>query len=1182
MTPILKALKTRLTKLGKSLDELLRDSQQWTTYTPARLDNDEETVDHLTAKKRNQRLQNIVEAKMSLEGAVTKFHDAFNSMEQEQQTREEEAYGSYTEAAWESITSAETTLARMKEKEVEIANTLESFQRATTRRIQLNGANDTQAVSSRESRQGSTISSIPAQAQTFLPRLQLPRFSGKRQEWDSFWATFKSSIDDQPISEMMKFNYLLQSLVGEARQTAAQFEVIEENYPIVIDLLKKKYGSNSLIIEELLAQLEQIRADGSNTRQQANLLERVTALLMQLSTKGQDINHRLILNMVLRKFNGDIQAKALEKRENLEDINQWTWSTLRQHLSVIIDSKERIERSQEAMRKSTQFVQDRTSLNRSAAACIYCKRSNHRSIECRTVPLQERAAFLTRKQLCHNCGKPSHKAEGCRSPGCFKCGRKHHSSLCSYNQQAQSRPNPTQERMSQPTNPPLPRSQAQSSGTQRQNRLSTQGTARQVSQNVITCDREREERHSSPEKDSQVYHVSGRKTQKTGALLLTGTTTVQGPRRAKQVRILMDTGSELSFIDSTLVDELELPIKGKTTLRLKTFGTESAKESQHRIVIVNLVDKQGERHTCELLDSPMIATTRSCHELTQEDMAFIKQRGFSLSSSPDDQSQAQILLGCDHLWEMMEGKECKLPSGMHVIDTKFGHMVSGRQTTQKPEGDCNVQQLHEEVDTWDNYWRMESSGIDEYTGPEKVEKQINEEKVMKRFKETIVKKDDGYYVRLPWKDQHPRLPDNKSIAMARLKSLLKQYNQQPQLLQEFQKTCEEQLQKGIIEEVTPEMKRMTPCDAIIHYLAYQVVITPEKKTTPRRIVFDASAHYSGEPSLNEVLHQGPLILPNLSGMLVRFRVGRIAMTADIEKAFLQVRLHEIDRDATRFLWIKDLSRPLVENNIVTYRFTRVTFGLNASPFLLAATINFHLETSTYDNKIATNIKDNMYVDNLLLTAETREEALHQYREAKKIFNELNMNMREFASNDPDVRAQFDEKDKGTSTSVKVLGINWNTTTDTLVAKCNMQPLELITKRTVLHTIASVYDPLGWISPLMVRAKYFFQSLWTKSYKWDDTLSQEDQATWEKLFRAMKGFHKQIPRRVANKEEQHELITFSDANTYTMAACTYIKEDEKHWLVQAKTKLPSLKTVHTIPRLEINALTIATRLTLSTY
>ncbi|KAK6017310.1 hypothetical protein OSTOST_17170 [Ostertagia ostertagi] len=203
---------------------------------------------------------------------------------------------------------------------------------------------------------------------------------------------------------------------------------------------------------------------------------------------------------------------------------------------------------------------------------------------------------------------------------------------------------------------------------------------------------QREERHSVPEEDSQVYHVSGRKTQKTGALLLTGTTTVQGPRSAKQVRILMDTGSELSFIDSTLVDELELPIKGKTTLRLKTFGTESAKETQHRIVLVNLLDKQGQTHTCELLDSPMIVTTRNCHQFTQEDLTFINQRGLSLSSSPEDQSQTQILLGCDHLWEMMEGKECKLPSGMHVIDTKFGHMLSGRQTTQKPAENFEVQQ----------------------------------------------------------------------------------------------------------------------------------------------------------------------------------------------------------------------------------------------------------------------------------------------------------------------------------------------------------------------------------------------------------------------------------------------------------------------------------------------------------
>ncbi|KIH69106.1 hypothetical protein ANCDUO_00558 [Ancylostoma duodenale] len=118
-------------------------------------------------------------------------------------------------------------------------------------------------------------------------------------------------------------------------------------------------------------------------------------------------------------------------------------------------------------------------------------------------------------------------------------------------------------------------------------------------------------------------------------------------------------------------------------------------------------------------------------------------------------------------------------------------------------------------------------------------------------------------------------------------------------------------------------------------------------------------------------------MPNISGMLMRFRTGKIAITADIGKAFLQVRLHEEDRDATRFLWIRDLTRPFSEDNAITFRFRRVAFGLISSPFLLAATINFHLETAENNKVIAAEIKDNLYVDNLLMTAETKEEGIKQ-------------------------------------------------------------------------------------------------------------------------------------------------------------------------------------------------------------
>ncbi|RCN47018.1 zinc knuckle [Ancylostoma caninum] len=92
-----------------------------------------------------------------------------------------------------------------------------------------------------------------------------------------------------------------------------------------------------------------------------------------------------------------------------------------------------MERSQEMIKKPSTLqpaTKERNQGKRPVPACIYCKRTNHRSLECRTVPIAERAAFLARNQLCLNCGKPNHRAEDCRSQGCFKCGRKHHSSQC--------------------------------------------------------------------------------------------------------------------------------------------------------------------------------------------------------------------------------------------------------------------------------------------------------------------------------------------------------------------------------------------------------------------------------------------------------------------------------------------------------------------------------------------------------------------------------------------------------------------------------------------------------------------------------------------------------------------------------------------------------------------------------
>jgi hypothetical protein len=90
----------------------------------------------------------------------------------------------------------------------------------------------------------------------------------------------------------------------------------------------------------------------------------------------------------------------------------------------------------------------------------------------------------------------------------------------------------------------------------------------------------------------------------------------------------------------------------------------------------------------------------------------------------------------------------------------------------------------------------------------------------------------------------------------------------------------------------------------------------------------------------------------------------------VAKAFLQLQLQESDRDVTRFLWVKDINKPLTPENKVIYRFKRILFGVISSPFLLIQTIHHHLNqiSGSFGNKseakLCDMIKRNLYMDNI--------------------------------------------------------------------------------------------------------------------------------------------------------------------------------------------------------------------------
>ena len=97
-----------------------------------------------------------------------------------------------------------------------------------------------------------------------------------------------------------------------------------------------------------------------------------------------------------------------------------------------------------------------------------------------------------------------------------------------------------------------------------------------------------------------------------------------------------------------------------------------------------------------------------------------------------------------------------------------------------------------------------------------------------------------------------------------------------------------------------------------------------------RVVYDASAKSTG-PSLNDCLYTGPKFDQKIMDILLRFRTVKVALTADIERAFLMISICERDRDALWFLWFDNITKE--QPQVCAFRFARVVFGVSSSPFL---------------------------------------------------------------------------------------------------------------------------------------------------------------------------------------------------------------------------------------------------------
>ncbi|GFU30057.1 integrase catalytic domain-containing protein [Trichonephila clavipes] len=437
------------------------------------------------------------------------------------------------------------------------------------------------------------------------------------------------------------------------------------------------------------------------------------------------------------------------------------------------------------------------------------------------------------------------------------------------------------------------------------------------------------------------------------------------------------------------------------------------------------------------------------------------------------------------------------------------------------------------------FWDLEAIGI-------KAESSCDpDDQAMQHFKSSVRFNSGRYEVGFPWKSHTQELNDNFSVAEKRVTSLTRRFIRDPTLYIQYSEILKEYESQGIIERVLETEK---PTDRAVFYLPHQAVFRQESLTTKMRIVFDASSHEDGQSSLNDCIWSGGNLNPNIFHLIISFRLNTIAITADIERAFLQISLRDEDRDAVRFLFPDIRSNQTDPYTFQVYRFKRVMFGVNVSPFLLSATIKHHIENYREQYPAATEMLDTcLYVDDVISGADDISQALKVSKDAETIMKNASMKLRKWNSNDQTLMRTWEKEglethprhpdDSSKIPSSKVLGIPWDVVHDyfTIDVKGLLQldTSKPITIRIVLQSVGKIYDPVGFLSPYTIRLKCLLQELWLRKLSWDDELPPDIHAVWSQWWLELPFLSElKIPRKILDSSgDSSEIQSLTDRNLW---------------------------------------------------
>ena len=990
-----------------------------------------------------------------------------------------------------------------------------------------------------------------------LPRVSLEKFDGAPEKWIDFVMQFYESVHSQPyLTDNQKKTYLLQHLKGEPYKAVEGFSNDTIGYHQSLKRLKYMFGQRPLVSHAVITAItkgKQLKdSDAKGISDLYYSLSKCRNVLTKMNyhyeLQSSDVLRRVIRRLPSRLMYkwGEYQFRIRQHREpTLVDLENWL-----QERVMIMKDPYTAQAWTKPYHAESHLLHTNLQEKKTKSGCTLCD-ATHQLFKCDVylkMEPKERLKLIKTEKRCFNCLGIDHGVKTCRSRHkCFSkdCHMKHHTTLHQALNKPRQRPHPNVETKPEDT---------------------------------------------SSENQQGVKHVGYNETMKKRVYLQVVPVNVSSSNgKSLRTYALLDGGSQCTILRKSLSKQLRLR-ESSTRLCIGTI-TDKGRMENAISVNFNLSSEDGSFNYAvkgaylRENDKFNVPDHLIPNQLSQEQQELFQRFKIADVKSSD----IGILLGADCAQAIICTEiKSVAPNLPHLAKTRFGWSLFGTSSTkgQRTEtitaGHLRVEdvELHQMVE---RFWKTESMGV-EFN--DRYPLSIQDRNILEMLHKETKLEENHYVVPMLLKDTL-HLGNNYSVAKRRLDFLTKRFKKDENMHKLYKRNIDEYVDAGYATRLS--QAEIETRSSKTWYLPHHGVVHPSKPGKIRT-VFDAAARHNGY-SLNDNLITGPDLLNSLAGILLRFRMFQFPIIADIKAMFHQVRLKPEDRQAVRFLWKGDLNGAEVEH----YQMNVHIFGGRCSPccasFALKKTGTDNLTKASAETLDA--IEKDFYMDDLLKSVETIEQGKKLVLELCALLKAGGFHLTKFNSSSSEILSVLPPIDCApskkfnidpTSEVEKTLGVKWAIANDQFTFNTDIKTANP-TKRGVLRVTSSIFDPLGLLSPFVVRAKLLIQELWRKRLGWDENIGEDLIKPWEKWLAELSLLPTfQMPRWVGYSKghtKNTQLHIFCDASELAFAAVAYIRiitdDGTCHCsLLTSKSRVAPIKKL-TLPRLELQGAVLGIRL-----